>query len=171
MRILSALALARAGDNTKAANLVSQLEKEYPENTLLKVYWLPPVKARIAMNRGNAAEAIEDLEISKSYELGEPFPFELGTMYPVYVRGEAYLISHNGAAAALEFQKLLDHPGLTLNYLTGSLAHLEMARAKAMASDTDGARKAYEDFLALGKDADPGVPILKEARAEASKLQ
>ncbi len=171
VRILSALALARAGDDTKASTLVTQLEKEYPENTLVKVYWLPPVKARLAMNRGNAAAAIEDLEISKSYELGEPFPFELGTMYPAYVRGEAYLAAHNGAAAAVEFQKIIDHPGLTLNYLTGSLAHIEMARAKMMTSDNDGARKAYEDFLALWKDADPEVPILKEARAEASKLR
>jgi eukaryotic-like serine/threonine-protein kinase len=91
-------------------------------------------------------------------------------LYPAYVRGQAYLLAHNGTAAAAEFQKLLDHRGIVLNFVAGSLAHLQLGRACAMAGDTAKAKSAYQDFLALWKDADPDIPILKEAKAEYAKL-
>jgi len=95
----------------------------------------------------------------------------LGTLYPPYLRGQAYLLLHNGAAAAAEFQKLLDHPGIALNFPLGALARLQLAKAYAVAIDTPKARSAYQDFLSLWKNADPDIPILKKARAEYVKLQ
>ena len=103
---------------------------------------------------------------STAYELGET-----AALYPVYLRGDAYLQAGQGKEAAVEFQKVLDHPGIALNHLWGALAHLQLARAQAMAGDKDSARKAYQDFLALWKDADSDVPILKEAKPGYAKLQ
>jgi serine/threonine protein kinase/tetratricopeptide (TPR) repeat protein len=171
VKVLAALALARAGDATKAGAIVAQLEKDHPSNTVLKVFWLPPIKAMIAMKKGDITGAIQTLDVATSYELGEPFPYELGTMYPTYVRGDVYLLARNPSAAAAEFQKILDHPGLTLNFPTGALARLQMARAKAMMQDKDGASKSYQDFLSFWKDADPDIPILTEAKAEYAKLR
>ena len=171
VKILSALALAKAGDVAYASELVSDLERSNPANTLLNVYWLPIVNAMIAIRRGDSGEALRVLEPAAIYELGEPFPYELGTMYPAFERGEAYLAAKNPSAAAAEFQKVLSHPGITLNYFTGSLAHLKLAQAKAMAHDQDAARKGYQDFLQLWKDADPDIPILKQAKSEYAKLK
>jgi eukaryotic-like serine/threonine-protein kinase len=106
-----------------------------------------------------------------SYELGEPRQFQLGTLYPAYIRGQAQLMAHNGAGAAAEFQKFLDHRGIVINFPLGALAHLGLARAYVLSGDTAKAKTAYRDFLALWKDADPGIPILKEAEAEYAKLQ
>jgi eukaryotic-like serine/threonine-protein kinase len=103
--------------------------------------------------------------------LGEPPPLLQASLYPAYLRGQAYLMAHNGPAAAAEFQKILDHRSMVLNFVTGSLAHLEIGRAYAMAGDTAKAKAAYEDFFNLWKDADPDIPVLNEARAEYAKLQ
>jgi hypothetical protein len=111
------------------------------------------------------------LEAPAPYELGDPPQFQPGTLYPAYVRGEAYLAAHNGAAAAAEFQKLVDHRNIVVNFPLGALAHLGLARAYVLPGNTAKAKAAYQDFLTLWKDADPDIPILKDAKAEYAKLQ
>jgi hypothetical protein len=148
---------------------------------MLKVYGLPTVKAATELNVNNSSQAIVFLEPTGPYELGDPIQFQLGTMYPVYIRGQAQLMAHNGAAAADEFQKFLDNSGVVWNCWTGALAHLELARANALeartsqGADAYAARAralvAYKDFLTLWKDADPDIPILIAAKAEYAKLQ
>jgi eukaryotic-like serine/threonine-protein kinase len=123
------------------------------------------------LNANRSTEATMFLEAAAPYELGQPPQLQLGTMYPVYIRGQAQLMAHNGSAAAAEFQKFLDHRGITLNFPLGALARLGLARAYAMQGDTAKARAAYQDFLALWKDADPNIPILIAAKAEYAKLQ
>jgi serine/threonine protein kinase/Flp pilus assembly protein TadD len=171
VEMLAALALARSGETVRAKTIVGELEKSYPSQTVLKVYWLPMIKAAIELNANNAAQSLVFLEAAAPYELGEPPQFQLGTLYPAYIRGQAYLLAHNGTAAAAEFQKLLDHRGIVLNFVTGSLAHLQLGRAYVMAGDAAKAKSAYQDFLTLWKDADPDIPILKQAKAEYVKLQ
>jgi eukaryotic-like serine/threonine-protein kinase len=131
--------------------------------------WL--YNAAIELNRSHSSQAIVLLEAATPYELGAPPPTQEGTLYPIYLRGQTYLLAHNGTAAAAEFQKILDHRGVVLNFVTGALARLQLGRAYAMSGDTSKARVAYKDFLALWKDADPDIPILKEAKAEYAKLQ
>jgi hypothetical protein len=137
---------------------------------VLKLYWLPTLKAAIEVNSSNAAQALESLEAAAPYELGEPPPTQDGTLYPAYLRGQAYLLARQGQAAATEFQ-FLDHRGIVVNFPTGALAHLQLGRAYAMAGDTAKAKTAYQDFLTLWKNADPDIPILKEAKTEYAKLQ
>ena len=162
----AALTLARVGDVSRAKALVEELQKSYPTNTLLKFYWLPSINAAIEINRGNATRAIASLEAAAPYELAGGLP-----LYPAYLRGQAYLLANNGTAAAAEFQKMLDHKGIVQNFVTGSLAHLQVGRAYAMAGDTVKAKAAYQDFFSLWKDADPGISCLKQAKAEYAKLQ
>jgi tetratricopeptide (TPR) repeat protein len=171
VKVLAALALARLGDASHAKAMVDGLEKSDPLNTVLKLYWLPTLNAAMDLNSGNSAQALESLETAAPYELGEPPPFQVGTLYPAYLRGQAHLLAHNGVNAVPEFQKLLDHRGIVLNFPLGALAHLQLGRAYAMSGDTIKAKIAYKDFLALWKDADPDIPILKEAKAEYAKLQ
>jgi serine/threonine protein kinase/Flp pilus assembly protein TadD len=171
VKVLAALALARVGDTVRARAMVEELEKSNPTNTVLKLYWLPTLKAAIEVNGGNAARALESLEGAAPYELGEPPPTQEGTLYPAYLRGHAYLLTRNGTAAASEFQKMLDHRGIVVNFPLGALAHLGLARAYALSGDTAKTKTAYQDFLTLWKDADPDIPILKEAKAEYAKLQ
>jgi eukaryotic-like serine/threonine-protein kinase len=170
VEVLAALALARSGENTRAQAIVAELEKKYPSQTVLKVYWLPTIKAAIELNANNAAHSLVYLEGAAPYDFGAPPQFQLGTLYPAYVRGQAYLAAHNGAAAATEFQKFLDHRGITINYPLGAVAHLQLGRAYALSGDAAKAKAAYQDFLTLWKDADPDIPILKEAKAEYAKL-
>jgi eukaryotic-like serine/threonine-protein kinase len=164
VKVLAALILARTGDIRRAESLGKEVERSYPADTMLKLYWLPTIKAAVELGRNNSSRALADLESAAPYELGTPLPFN--NLYPAYVRGQAYLLAHNGPAAVAEFQKLLDHPGIVLNGETGALAHLQLGRAYAMSNDSTKAKAAYQDFLALWKDADPDVPILHEARAE-----
>jgi len=171
VEMLAAVALARSGETARAETIVGELEKSYPSQTLLKVYWLPTIKAAIELSANNAARSLVHLEAAAPYELGEPPQFQLGTLYPAYIRGQAQLMAHNGAAAAPEFQKLLDHRGIVLNFVTNALAHLQLGRAYAMSGDGAKAKSAYLDFLNQWKDADPDIPILKEAKAEYAKLQ
>ena len=170
VRIVAALALARAGDAARARKMADELAREFPMNTMLNGYWLPTIRAAIEIERKNPAGAVELLEAASTYELGGPPPIS-GTLYPVYVRGLAELLLHHGSEAAAEFQKYLAHPGIVLNFPLGALAHLGLARAYAMQGDTAKAKAAYQDFLALWKDADPDIPILKQAKTEYAKLQ
>jgi len=172
-QILAALTLARVGDIARAQVMSEELAKEFPANTLLHNYWLPTVRGYAEIRRGNPVQALKNLEPAAPYDLAFPPPQfeEGGLLYPAYVRGQAYLLLHQGKEAALEFQKLPDHRGVILNSPLASLARYQLARALAMSGDAVGAHKAYEDFLVLWKDADPDIPILKEAKAEYAKLQ
>jgi tetratricopeptide (TPR) repeat protein len=171
VKVLSALALARVGDTARARAMVEQLEKSDPLNTVLKLYWLPTLKAAIELNAGNSAQALVFLEAAAPYEFGQPPPVQEGTLYPAYLRGQAYLAAHNGSAAIAEFQKLLDHRGIVINFPLGALAHLGLGRAYILSGDTTKARAAYQNFFKLWKDADPDIPILKEARTEYASLK
>jgi tetratricopeptide (TPR) repeat protein len=171
VQLLAALTEARAGNIKTAEKFVQELEKNDPSNTVLKVYWLPAVKAAIEIARGNSGQALNLLQASAPYEMGSPPPFQTESLYPVYLRGEAYLVARQGSAAAFEFQKLIDHPGMVLNFPLGALARVGVARARVLAGDSAGAKKAYQDFFALWKDADLDIPVLKQAKAEYAKLQ
>ncbi len=157
--------LAMAGDAVRAQPLADDLAKRFPENTALRFSCLPTIQARIALSRNDPASAIEFLQVAAPYELG------MGGLYSAYVRGEAYLTAHQGKDAAAEFQKILDHRGIVVNGPIGALAHLQVGRAYVLQGDTAKAKAAYQDFLTLWKDADPDIPILKEAKAEYAKLQ
>lgn len=170
VKIMAALALARAGEAAQSRTDLEALEKSEPTNTVLKVYWFPVIEASISLAQQAPDKAITALEPSLPYELGSPPP-AVSTIYPAYIRGVAYLAQKNGNAAAAEFQKFLDHPGVVQNFLLGSLAHLQLARAYALTGDTAKAKTAYQDFLTLWKDAGPDIPILKEAKAESAKLK
>jgi serine/threonine protein kinase/tetratricopeptide (TPR) repeat protein len=168
VKVISAVVLARSGETAQSRTILEALEKSEPTNTYLKVYWFPVIEASIAMAQQAPDRAIVALEPALPYELGGPPP---GTsMYPAYIRGLAYLAQKNGPAAAAEFQKFLDHPGIVQNFLLGSLAHLQLARAYAVSGNTAKAKAAYQDFLTLWKDADPDIPILKDAKAEYARL-
>jgi DNA-binding winged helix-turn-helix (wHTH) protein/tetratricopeptide (TPR) repeat protein len=171
-QILGALAFAQAGDPAQATRMADDLAKRYPEDTLLRNYWLPSIWAAIELDRNNADEAIKILQAAVPYELGSPSPTPSNgaTLYPIYVRGQAYLKLRQGKEAAAEFQKILDHQNIVVNFVTGALAHLGLARAYALQGDTAKARAAYNDFFTLWKDADPDIPILKEAKTEYAKL-
>jgi hypothetical protein len=169
IKMVAALILARIGEAAKARALEEELRKEQPTNTMMKLYWLPVVDAALDISKNNPSQAIVDLEPAAPYELG--YAININSLYPAYVRGQAYLLAHNGPAAAAEFQKLLDHKGFVENFVTGSLARLQIGRAYAMSGDTAQAKAAYRDFFSLWKDADADVPILKQAKAEYAKLQ
>jgi eukaryotic-like serine/threonine-protein kinase len=170
VRAVAALALARAGDTAGAEKLAAELDKTFPLSTLVQRYWLPTIRAAVALERKDPNRAIELLQEANTIELGQPTQMTI-FLCPVYVRGEGYLLLHDGNAAAAEFQKFIDHRGLVVNFPWGALARLGLARAYAMQGDTAKARAAYKDFLTLWKDADPDIPILKEAKAEYAKLR
>jgi serine/threonine protein kinase/tetratricopeptide (TPR) repeat protein len=175
----ASLTLARLGDLNRAQALAAELNKRFPSDTLLQRYWLPTIRASIELARKNPSGAITALQ-DVSYELGITVGF-WAPLYPVYVRGQAYLAMNRGSEAALEFQKILDHRSIVWNFPLGALAHLGLARAFALQAqsatgpDSDAfrgkARSAYQDFLALWKSADPGIPTLEQANAEYAKLK
>jgi eukaryotic-like serine/threonine-protein kinase len=169
VKVLAAFTLARVGESARSKAIVEQLEKSDGTNTMLKLYWFPTIEAAVDLNAGNASQALIALEATAPYDLGGPLP--ISGLYPVYVRGQAYLASHNGAGAAGEFQKILDHRGIVQNFPLGALAHLQLGRAYVLTGDTAKAKAAYQDFFNVWKDADPDVPILKEAKTEYAKLQ
>jgi DNA-binding winged helix-turn-helix (wHTH) protein/tetratricopeptide (TPR) repeat protein len=168
-KIVIALALARIGDVSRAKAVEDEVLKAYPQDTLLQFYSLPSIRAAAELSRGDAAKAEDFTEHARPYELGTPT--DLRPLYPIYIRGQAYLAMHRGNDAAVEFQRILDHRGLNGNSPLGALAHLQIGRAYAMSGDPAKARAAYQDFLTLWKDADPDIPILKQAKAEYAKLQ
>ena len=178
----AALAFAMAGDAARADLLAQDLNKRFPLDTQMQSLWLPAIQAQLALNRKNPAEAISVLKAASNIELGQiAFATNASCLYHTYVRGEAYLAAGEDKEAAAEFQKILDHSGIVWNCWTGALAHLGVARANALQSrtsqgtDADAARvralAAYKDFLTLWKDADPDIPILKQAKAEYARLQ
>jgi tetratricopeptide (TPR) repeat protein len=169
----SALALAYAGNDERAQKFADDLGQRFPEATTVQFNYLPTLRAKLAVSKGNASEALETLRAALPHELGRTTYSSYGwsSLYPVYVRGEAYIAAHQGKEAAAEFQKILDHRGIVLNEPIGALALLQLGRAYALQGDTAKAKTAYQDFLALWKDADPDIPILKQAKGEWSKLQ
>jgi eukaryotic-like serine/threonine-protein kinase len=169
-----AFALAVAGDSSQAQALGNDLERRFPEDTSVRFNYLPTVRALLALNRSESIKAIEVLQVAAPYDLASPpssFHGFFGSLYPVYVRGQAYLAAHRGTEAAAEFQKILDHRGIVVSDPVGVAARLQSGRAFALSGDTAKAKAAYQDFLALWKDADPDIPILKEAEAEYEKLK
>jgi tetratricopeptide (TPR) repeat protein/predicted Ser/Thr protein kinase len=175
VRALTALALARAGDTAAAEKLVAELDKTFPVDTIVQRYWLPTIGAAVSLQRTNPGRAIEQLQVSSPIELGQPTNLTV-SFCPVYLRGEAYLMLHDGKAAATEFQKFIDHQGAVGNFPWGALARLGLARAYGLnaangAAARDKARAAYQDFLTLWKDADSDVPLFRQAKAEYGKLE
>jgi eukaryotic-like serine/threonine-protein kinase len=172
VRILAALTLARAGDAEGAKTMADRLEREHPSNTILRRYWLPTIRAAIELHRGNPAHALVTLEAASAMELAVVDPLaDLGTLYPVYLRGLAYLGTRDSDAAALEFGKFLDHRGVVSQFPLGALAHLQLARAREMGGNRGGAKTDYEEFLSTWKDADGGLSTLRRARTEYAKLR
>ncbi len=165
--ILSALALARAGDTAQAERYAERLNQQFPLDTIIQTYWLPTIRAAVALQHNTARQAIADLEPAIQYELGnQGYVF----LAPVYMRGVAYLEAHEGEQAAAEFEKFAKYPGIAKNCPLGALAVLQLARAQVMSGETKAARKSYQDFLALWNNADPDIPILQDARKEYQKL-
>ncbi len=173
VQAFAALVLARTGDNAEAQEIVDDLAHRYPADTQLNNYWLPSIRATIEINRKSPAKALTYLQSAAHAEVGlhEPFVEVAALFVPVYIRGQAYLLLRQGREAAAEFQKFSQYNGITANGPLAVLAHLQLARAYALQGDTSKAKAAYQDFLTLWKDADPDVPILKEAKAEYAKLQ
>jgi hypothetical protein len=170
VKVAAALALAHNGDAARASVLAGELQKSYPADIMLKLYWLPTINATIELSTNRSSQALRELEAAAPYELGTTGTF-ISYLYPAYVRGQAYLRARNGTAAVAEFQKLLDRSGVVTNFVTGALAHLQMGRAYAIAGDPIKGKTAYQDFFALWKDADPNIPVLRQAKAEYAKLQ
>ena len=173
VRVLAALALARSGDAARAQNMTDELSGSAPANTLLNCYWLPTIRASTELTRHHPDNALRVLQAASSCELGEPNPQVQigGTLYPGYVRGQADLENGDAQQAVAEFQKLIDHRGVVQNFVLGALVHLQLGRAYLATGDTAKASVQYQEFLTLWKDADPDIPILKEAKAEYAKLQ
>jgi eukaryotic-like serine/threonine-protein kinase len=169
VRAMAALALARANDTGGAEKLAAGLDKTFPLDTLVQRYWLPTIRAAVVLERKDPNKALELLKETSAIELGSPN--SLVYLAPVYVRGEAYLALGDGDHAAGEFQKFIDHSGVIGNFPWGAVARLQLARAYAMQGNSTKAKVAYQDFLTLWKDADPDIPILKQAKAEYAKLQ
>ena len=174
VQAMAALVLARAGDVAQAQKLAEDLDKAFPLDTLIQRYWLPTIRAALALHANDPGRAVDLLKGASPIELGQP---TLATVFlcPAYMRGEAYLMLHDGPAAAAEFQKLIDHRGLVVNFPWAALARLGIARAYALdaakdPSYRDKARAAYQDFLTLWKDADAGVPVLIQAKREYAHL-
>jgi len=172
VQFIAALALALAEDTAQVQALTNDLAKHFPEDTIVQFNYLTTLRAQLALSHHDSSMAIEALRTATPYELGAPgfSGFSLA-LYPVYVRGEAYLAAHRGREAEAEFQKILDHRGLVINEPIGVLAHLQLGRAYVLQGDTAKAKTAYLDFLTLWKNADPDIPILKQAKAEYGKLQ
>jgi eukaryotic-like serine/threonine-protein kinase len=167
---VAAIALASSGDSAEALRLAGDLAKKYPEDTMVHANFVPDIRAAGALKTNNADKVIEELLPSVPYELGSPDLDLDFALYPVYFRGEAYLMKRDGKAAAAEFQKIVDHPGVVQNEIIAALVHLGLARAYALANDTPKAKTEYQNFLSLWKNADPELPILKQAKTEYAKL-
>jgi tetratricopeptide (TPR) repeat protein len=168
LQLLVALALARSGNIEQAQRLTDSLNQEFPLDTLIQNYFLPTIRAAMKLHQSDPASAVDILRPAAKYDLAYPRSFN--SLYPAYIRGLAYLQLGDGRSAAAEFQKILDHPGIAGRSVNGALSHLELARAQKMMGDVAAARKSYEDFLNLWKDADPDIPIYQQAKAEYAKL-
>jgi eukaryotic-like serine/threonine-protein kinase len=169
VRAMAALTLARAGDTAAAEKLANEIDKAFPLDTLVQRYWLPTIRAALALQRQDPGRAVELLKVASPVELSLYSNLAIA-LCPVYLRGEAFLMLHDGNAAAAEFQKFIDHWGLVANAPWGALARLGIARSYAQAGDTEKSLAKYREFLALWKNADSDLPILKEAKSEYKKL-
>jgi DNA-binding winged helix-turn-helix (wHTH) protein/tetratricopeptide (TPR) repeat protein len=170
----AAFALGLSGDSSRSSSLANDLEAQYPEDTAVRFSYLPVLRALLALNHDEPSQAIELLQVAAPYELGQPrskIQGFFGSLYPIYVRGEAYLAEKKGVEAAAEFQKILDHGGIVYSDPIGAVAHLQLARAYTLSGDNTKAKAAYQAFLTLWKDADLDIPIFKQAKAEYAKLQ
>ncbi len=167
----AAFAMGLSGDSAGAQGLANDLESRFKEDTSVRFNYVPALRALVAINHGEPAKAIELLQVAAPYDVSSSRRGNFGAFYPVYVRGEAYLAAHQGAEAAAEFQKILDHRGIVLSDPVGALAHLQLARAFAESGDKTRARAAYQDFLTLWIAADSDIPVLKKAKSEYAKLQ
>jgi tetratricopeptide (TPR) repeat protein len=168
-QIIAAIAFAELKDATRAEKIAAQLNQQFPNGTLLNNVWLPVIRAKISLDRGDPAQAIKLLQSALLYDLSQdqPLPF----LYAPCVRGKAYLQARQADPAIQEFQKVLDHKGLAGRSPVEVLAILGLARARAMSGNAAAAKTAYQDFLAIWKDADPNLPLLQQARTEYAKLQ
>jgi hypothetical protein len=168
----AAFALALSEDSSRSQTLTDDLSSRFPEDTIVQFTYLPTLRALLALKHSQPANAVELLQTAIPYEGGIPikggseFLLGAGNLYPAYIRGVAYLAARRGREAAAEFQKILDHRGIVASDPIGALAHLELGRACALSGDKTKAKFAYQDFLTLWKDADPDIPILKQAQAE-----
>jgi len=171
------IALALLGDSSQSQAVTQDLSRRFPEDTRVQFTYAPTLRALLALNHGQPSKAVELLQTAIPYELGSPtvggseYLLGAGNLYPAYIRGRAYLAAHQGAEAAREFQKIVDHRGIVLSDPIGALARLQLGRAYALSGDRSKARSAYQDFLTLWKNADPDILILQQAKAEYAKLQ
>jgi tetratricopeptide (TPR) repeat protein len=168
---ISAITLGLTGDSVEAERLADDLRRRFPENTIVRLETLPTIHGAVALRSSDPSKAVEALASAARYELGQDSLSYSFALYPAYLRGEACLSAKQGASAAIEFQKILDHPGVVGDDPIGALAHLGLGRAYALAGDTAKAKTAYQDFLALWKNADPDIPILKQAKTEYGRLK
>src|SRR5215471_11570095 len=157
VRSLAGLALARGGDVAQAQKLAETLSKDFPLDTIVQGYWLPSIRAAIEIDRKDSTTALEILQAAAPYELRQCEPFQVGMLYPIYLRGQAYLLARQGKEAAAEFKKILDHRGIVLNFPLGALAHVGLGRAYVLQGDSSHARSTYLEFITLWKDADPDI--------------
>jgi eukaryotic-like serine/threonine-protein kinase len=173
VRAGTAMVLAFIGDSARAVKMASDLETAFPEDLMVRRNYVPTIRAKLALERGDSARAIELLRVASQYELGQTTGSTYGwnAMYSVYVRGEAFLAAKRGEEAVAEFQKIQAHRGVVVNSPIAATWRLGLARAYAMQGDSAKARAAYEDFFALWKDADADVPVLVAAKAEYAKLK
>ena len=169
--VLAALTMARTGDTVGATRISQELDRQYPTNTIIRLYWLPTIQAAIELSKHEPKHAIEELQAVSQFELGSPPPIGVASLYPVYLRGEAYLLDGQADAAAREYQKIADHPGLVLNFSLHALAYLKLGEARVVAHDQAGATQACQQFLTLWKEADPDIPVLREAQGRCARLQ
>ncbi len=170
----AAFALALSGDVSRARALADDLSRDYPEDTSVQYMYLPTLRGLFSLNAHDAAAAIQTLQAASRFDLGMGTVGAIGyfgRLYPIYVRGQAYLAAQQPAAAAAEFQRIIDHRSIVLVDPMDAMARLQLARALGRSGDTAKAKSAYNDLLALWKDADPKIPIVTEARAEYAKLQ
>jgi tetratricopeptide (TPR) repeat protein len=172
VRIAAAMVLARSGESARAQSMVDELYKQFPENTLVVNYWLPSIRAALALQRNDAPLAVGFLQVTAAYDLGGATPpFSTGaTMYPAYVRGQAYLAQRQWSRAAAEFERIRDNRGLVWNFPTGIVSNLQLARAYAGGGEVAKAKAQYRDFLTLWQDADPDSSILRAAKSEDARL-
>jgi eukaryotic-like serine/threonine-protein kinase len=167
---LAALVMAQTGDFKRAQMHVEELNKKYPSDTLIQKYWLPIIRARMELRQGNWSQAHETLNVTVPFDFAAPPTLPVSTLYPAYIRGEIYVAAGDGSRAAVEFSKLIDHPGMVLNFPLGALARLGRARAYALSGESAKAQKSYQEFFQLWKEADSDLPILRRARTEFSKF-
>ena len=174
MEYASAFALALSNDVSRSQALAKDLQRRFPEDTSVRFNYVPALQALFALDQNDPKKAVELLELNVPYELALPgsdfFAF-FGGLYPVYVRGQAFLAEHRGIEAVAEFQKILDHPGIVFADPIAAMARLQRARALRLAGEKAKTRAAYKDLLALWKSADPGIPVLRQAQAEYARLQ